>query len=109
MVIVRLVVPFLVFVGFGLFECPPASAQQAAPAKPALSAQAFTVGRAASAIVIDGALDETAWAAATVIPVAFEYQPGENTAPPVRTDCLVTFDRDNLYIAFRAFDPRPSE
>ena len=27
----------------------------------------------------------------------------------MRTDCLVTFDRENLYIAFRASDPRPSE
>jgi hypothetical protein len=84
-------------------------AQAPAPARPPLAAQAFTVTRAESKIVVDGALDEPAWAAATVIPVVYEYQPGENTPPPVRTDALVTFDRENLYIAFRAFDPRPGE
>jgi hypothetical protein len=86
-----------------------AFAQAPPDAKPVLAAQAFTVSRATSPIVIDGVLNEAAWASATVIPVAFEYQPGENSVPPVRTDCLVTFDRENLYIAFRAFDPRPSE
>lgn len=78
-------------------------------AKPALEAQAFTVSRASSAITIDGVLEEEAWARATVMPIAFEYQPGDNVAPPVRTDCLITFDRERLYLAFRAFDPRPSE
>jgi hypothetical protein len=99
----------LALVAIGWLGCQVASAQEAPHAKPAPAAEAFTVSKATSAIVIDGVLDEKAWAGATVIPVAFEYQPGDNATPPVRTDCLVTFDRENLYIAFRAFDPRPSE
>ena len=99
----------LALVAVTLVGCLSASAQDASHAKPFLAVQAFTVSKATSAIVIDGVLDEKAWAGATVIPVAFEYQPGDNATPPVRTDCLVTFDRENLYIAFRAFDPRPSE
>ncbi len=108
LVVYRHLVP-LTLVAVGVLGCLPAFAQGTPPAKPPLVAQPFTVSKATSAIVIDGVLDEKAWASATVIPVAFEYQPGENTTPPVRTDCLVTFDRENLYIAFRAFDPRPSE
>jgi hypothetical protein len=79
----------------------PAVAQ--APAEPAR----FTVTRAASAIRVDGALDEDAWARAVVIPLPYEWSPGDNTAPPVRTECLVTYDRDSLYVAFRAHDPEP--
>ena len=109
MAIVRTRILPLALLIAGILGGPAALAQEKPPAKPALAAQAFTVSRAASPIVIDGVLDEPAWAAATVIPVLFEYQPGENVAPPVRTDCLVTFDREKLYIAFRAFDPRPSE
>ncbi len=93
----------------GLLSAAPGAAQDAPAAKPPLAAQAFTVRRATSPIVVNGVLDEPAWADATVIPVAFEYQPGDNAVPPVRTDCLVTFDRQNLYVAFRAFDPRPAE
>ena len=29
--------------------------------------------------------------------------------PPVETECLVTYDAKNLYVAFRAHDPKPSE
>ena len=60
-------------------------------------------------ILIDGALDEAAWAAATVIPLTHEWSPGDNAEPPVRTECLVTFDSANLYVAFRAFDPDPAQ
>lgn len=37
-----------------------------------------------------------------------EWLPGDNIEPPERTDCLVTSDRDALYVAFRAFDRTPS-
>lgn len=109
MTLARLGFVSLAIVVAGLSGPSLAGAQTTPAAKPVLAAQAFTVGRATSAIKIDGVLDEAAWAKATVIPVAFEYQPGDNAVPPVRTDCLVTFDRQNLYVAFRAFDPRPAE
>jgi len=79
-------------------------AAQTAPA-----AAPFAVSRATSAIEVDGVLDEDAWAGATVIPLDYEWLPGDNVAPPVRTDALITYDDRNLYIAFRAYDPDPSE
>jgi len=92
-----------------------AQAQQAPTPQPAPQAAVrvapaiatFALTRAASAIKVDGVLDEAAWATATVIPLSYEWAPGDGIAPPVKTECLVTYDRTNLYIAFRAFDPDP--
>ena len=39
----------------------------------------------------------------------FEIEPGDNVPPPVKTECLLTYDESNLYAAFRAFDPRPDQ
>jgi hypothetical protein len=89
-----------------------ALAQQAAPQSPARVVPpiaTFAITRATSEIKVDGVLDEDAWAKATVIPVLYEWRPGDGIAPPVKTDCLVTFDRTNLYIAFRASDPEPGK
>ena len=67
------------------------------------------VTRAASPIKVDGNLDEAAWQGAAVIDLPFETRPAENTAAPVKTECLITHDDDNLYVAFRAQDPEPSQ
>jgi len=80
------------------------------PAKPtAVDRATFKVARASSPIVVDGVLDEAAWQQAVNVPVAFEWAPGDNIEPPVKTDCLVTYDQKNLYVAFRAHDPKPAE
>ncbi|MES1241557.1 MAG: DUF5916 domain-containing protein [Acidobacteriota bacterium] len=67
------------------------------------------VGRAASSIKIDGSLDDAAWSGAAVIELVVETRPAENQPPPVKTECLVTYDDDRLYVAFRAHDPDPSK
>ena len=69
----------------------------------------FAVSKARSAVKVDGVLDEAAWGSAAVVPVAYEWAPGDNIPAPVTTQCLVTFDTKNLYVAFRAADPRPAE
>jgi hypothetical protein len=66
--------------------------------------QIFDVRPAASAIEVDGLLDEHAWTEATALDLNFETFPGDNTTPPVRTQCLVTHDDKYLHVAFRAFD-----
>src|SRR3990172_7875881 len=67
----------------------------------------FQVRAAVSEIKTDGVLDEEAWKNAVVIPLPYEWTPGDNVPPPVNTDCLVTYDKDHFYIAFRAHDPDP--
>ncbi|HKH46254.1 MAG TPA: DUF5916 domain-containing protein [Thermoanaerobaculia bacterium] len=69
----------------------------------------FAVHPAASAIRVDGVLDEAAWSQAAVVPLTHEWFPSDNIEPPVRTDCLVTFDGENLYVGFRAWDPEPGQ
>lgn len=90
----------------------PAAAEAATPAAAAPAAdvrQTFRVPRAASAIKVDGVLDEEAWQQATSVPVRYEWTPGDNVEPPVATEGLVTYDGDNVYVAFRAHDPKPKE
>lgn len=65
------------------------------------------VAPAASPIEVDGVLDEAAWESAARIEVTHEWLPRDNAPPPVATDCLVTFDDERLYVAFRAHDPEP--
>jgi hypothetical protein len=72
-------------------------------------AQNYTVTAATSAIKVDGILDEKAWEDAVVIKVPFEWLPGDNIPAPVDTDCLVTFDTDNFYVALKCFDPEPTK
>ncbi|HXH06152.1 MAG TPA: carbohydrate binding family 9 domain-containing protein [Vicinamibacterales bacterium] len=85
-----------------------AAAQPAADRTTPPPLRTYTVQRAVSPIRIDGHLDEPAWRSATVVPLQYEWFPGDNVEPRVRTDCLVTFDAERLYVAFRAYDPEPS-
>jgi hypothetical protein len=69
----------------------------------------FDIPKASVPIKIDGVLDEAAWAEAPAIPLPFEWTPGDNIPAPVKTECLVTYDLRNLYVAFRCFDPEPGK
>ena len=69
----------------------------------------FSVSRTASKIGIDGRLTESAWEQARLVDLPYEYFPGENVEPPVRTECLVTYDERYFYVGFRAFDPEPEK
>jgi hypothetical protein len=71
------------------------------------AAKNFTLSEIHSKIKIDGKLDEPAWQEAVKIDLPYEWYPGNNTAARVRTQCLLTYNRSGLYIAFRCFDPEP--
>jgi len=87
-----------------------AAAQTAEPAQRQLPPPAsYQVSAASSPIDIDGRLDESAWEDATRIPILYEWFPGDNVPPPVKTDCWVTYDPGNLYIGCHALDPNPSQ
>jgi len=85
------------------------SAQTAEPGEKYPPARHFEVKAAVSDIEIDGCLNETAWAQAAIIPLLYEWSPGDNVTPPVKTECLVTFSTTRFYVAFRCFDPEPSK
>jgi hypothetical protein len=68
----------------------------------------YIVPKAGSIIRIDGILDEEVWDRALLLELRYEVSPGENIDPPVQTEVLLTYDDENLYAAFRCYDPYPS-
>lgn len=69
----------------------------------------YNIEKARSKIKIDGILNEEAWKYPVKIKVPYEWTRGENRPAPVETQCMVTFDKSNFYVAFRCFDPDPSQ
>ena len=78
------------------------------PAAKQRQASTFEIHEASGPIKVDGSLDEEAWKTASTIPLAYEWHPGDNVPPPTKTDVLLTFDRQNLYVGFRAYDSKPA-
>ncbi len=68
----------------------------------------FQITRSAGPIEVDGVMDEEAWRTAARITLPFEWFPGDNLPAPVETEAFITFDDENLYLGFRAYDPSPS-
>ena len=60
--------------------------------------------RAVSSVNIDGTMDESTWKSATRIDNFVERTPGDNTPPEVTTEAYLTYDADNLYVAFVCHD-----
>lgn len=55
-------------------------------------------------IVIDGYDDDSGWRSAALAGNFAENDPGDQVRPPVNTEVLITYDRANLYLLFRAYD-----
>lgn len=60
--------------------------------------------RTATPIHLDGILDEPAWQTAVRGGHFVEHNPGNETRPPVETEIRLTYDDDNLYVAFICAD-----
>ncbi len=86
-----------------------AAGATAATAEPAKRPERpiFHVPRTDLEIEIDADLSDPAWSEALEVKLGYETRPGENVDPPVETFCYVTYDRDHLYVGFRALDPDP--
>ncbi len=96
--------------------CPPLPSPLASQEEPAATRerparrppQHHEVNRATSQIEIDGVLDEATWADALSLSLPYQSSPTDGVPAPVETECLITYDTSNLYLACRAFDPDPS-
>ncbi len=55
---------------------------------------------AAGEIDVDGELDDSGWQGAVRAENFSETSPGDNTAPPVQTSVLVTYDETHFFLAF---------
>ncbi|NJM89441.1 MAG: carbohydrate binding family 9 domain-containing protein, partial [Hydrococcus sp. RU_2_2] len=57
---------------------------------------------------IDGVLSPDEWKSAAKTELGFQKEPQENDQPTERTEVFLMFDKENLYVAFHAFDSTPS-
>jgi hypothetical protein len=64
----------------------------------------LAISRAAGEIEIDGELDDPGWRGAAVAQNFAEHNPGDQTKPDVDTKVWITYDDDNLYVAWMCYD-----
>jgi hypothetical protein len=67
----------------------------------------LVVARATAPPAIDGRIDASEWAAATVVEDFHQVEPIEFASPSERTRVYVMIDADNIYIAARMWDSEP--
>jgi hypothetical protein len=67
------------------------------------------VVRTSTPPVIDGDLSDAVWAAAAVVDDLHQVTPIEYAEPDERTEVLILYDDDALYVAARLYDTDPSQ
>jgi len=80
-----------------------------APATDSRQPAVYTVHSIDAEIDVDGRLDEAPWQRPPTFELEYETRPAENGPAPVRTEVWIGYDRNNLYVAFRAHDPEPEK
>lgn len=65
--------------------------------------------QASDAPKIDGDLSESAWAKAKKIDDFYQIEPNVGGTPRFKTEAWILYDENNLYVAFRAYDPEPDK
>ena len=78
--------------------------QQPTPAEPTTKSAVVTP---ATAITLDGVLDEPIWSTAPTIGGLTQRQPEQGQVPTERTDVTLLYDRDFLYVGVVAHDAEP--
>lgn len=58
--------------------------------------------------IVDGVLSKDEWKAAAPIKIATQMEPVVGAAATELTEAFLMFDKENLYVAFRAYDSDPS-
>jgi len=103
---VRLVSKFMIPSYLLLFICPGAFGQSESTNS---DNKFHSVSSTPSEISVDGSLSESAWHNAETISLDYEIYPELNGKPAVQTQSFVTYDQQNLYVAFRAQTPNPDD
>lgn len=64
------------------------------------------VPKIATAVSIDGKVDEEVWKSASVFKDFYQTSPGDNIAPSKPTEVLMMYDEKHLYLAFKCWDEK---
>ncbi|MDO8834471.1 MAG: DUF5916 domain-containing protein, partial [Vicinamibacterales bacterium] len=86
---------------------PRAAAVDASSPVDGLGSPTFSIPRIDEPAVVDGRLDEPAWARATRLSGFSEYRPVDGQRASERTDILIWYAPNALYIGVRAYDSQP--
>ncbi len=93
-------------IGILLVLAPVAGAQQSGPVVYKRPEELrIPLRRARRPPVIDGRLDDSVWNEAVPMRGFVQYEPVDSVLPPQQSIGYVSYDADNLYVAFRAFEP----
>lgn len=71
---------------------------------PLLTPPDLQASRAPGAVTVDGRLGDPGWSGARSVTRFLETSPGQNLQPGVETRAWLTFDDQNLYVAFECID-----
>jgi hypothetical protein len=77
------------------------------PAPSTATATAAIATKATTAPVLDGKLDDPAWATAQSIDQFLEYEPNQGAETRFKTDVRIVHDDKYLYVMARMYDPAP--
>ena len=64
----------------------------------------LTISKTETVIQIDGIIDDLEWGGSAIADGFVEVMPAENEPAITETQVFVTYDKKNLYVAFKAFD-----
>lgn len=92
----------LVAAALGILEGNAADAQMIDP-----QGKRIDVFMADEAPVLDGVLDDDAWAFATVVTDLHQVSPNEYAAPSEKSQIMVVYTKDTLYVGARFYDSEP--
>ncbi len=84
-----------------------AQAQTPAPSVASSLPRSAVVTATSAPIAVDAVLDEPIWSAAPGIGDLVQREPNEGATPTERTDVILLYDQDHLYIGVRAYDSEP--
>ncbi|MEO8192612.1 MAG: DUF5916 domain-containing protein [Gemmatimonadales bacterium] len=105
-----ILVPGLLSAQSGTSVATAATVERGESPVPATSTASPTVARASKAAVtpvLDGKLDDPAWATAQAIDKFLEYDPNQGAESRFRTDVRIVHDERYLYVMARMYDPAP--
>lgn len=74
---------------------------------PPVGSAPIRITRISGGIEVDGVLGEVAWQQAAPVDLWFETNPGDNTAPKVKSVGYLVYDDKYLYAGFEFSDPNP--
>jgi hypothetical protein len=101
----RLVLALIAMTVTGVWT--PAAAQGPVAQIPVAQMSAISIREGTLPIVLDGDLNDPAWAQATPISSFLQREPLEGAPATMRTEARVAFDDTAIYVAVQAFDPDP--